>query len=93
MMDENVTYNVGGKETLSYEEIANLCFAAAGKEPKIVRFPAFVFDILANLPKIKASGRKPIIQFSKWTLTEEMVGDTVYGDMSFTQYIKESFTK
>ena len=93
MMDENVTYNVGGKETLSYEEIANLCFAAAGKEPKIVRFPAWVFDILANLPKIKASGRKPIIQFSKWTLTEEMVGDTVYGDMSFTQYIKDSFAK
>ena len=91
MMDENVTYNVGGKETLSYEEIANLCFAAAGKEPNIVRFPAWVFDILANLPKIKASGRKPIIQFSKWTLTEEMVGDTVYGDMSFTEYIKESF--
>lgn len=93
MLDENKTYNVGGKETYSYEEIANLCFEAAGKEPKIVRFPAFTFDILANLPKIKKSGRKPIIQFSKWTLSEEMVGDTVYGDRSFAQYIKDSFAK
>jgi hypothetical protein len=24
-------------------------------------------------------------------LTEEMVGDTVYGDMSFAEYIKKSF--
>ena len=37
------------------------------------------------------NGKEAIIRFSKWTLTEEMVGDTVYGDMSFKEYIKESF--
>ena len=93
MMDANKTYNVGGKETYSYEEIANLCFAAAGKEPVIKRAPAFLFDVLAFVNKLKKNGKEAILRFSKWTLTEEMVGDTVYGDMSFAEYIKQSFTK
>jgi uncharacterized protein YbjT (DUF2867 family) len=91
--DENVMYNVGGKETYSYEEIANMCFAAAGKEPVIKRAPAFLFDVLAFVNKLKKNGKEAILRFSKWTLTEEMVGDTVYGDMSFAEYIKQSFTK
>ena len=89
--DTNVTYNIGGKETWSYEEIADMCFAAAGKTPVIKRAPAFLFDILANLPKNKKNGKWAILRFSKWTLTEEMVGDTCYGEHSFKQYIAESF--
>ena len=91
MMDENTMYDVGGKETYSYEEIANLCFAAAGKEPVIKRAPAVLFDVLAFINHFKKNGKEAILRFSKWTLTEEMVGDTVHGDMSFAQYIKESF--
>lgn len=93
MMDENKTYNVGGKETWSYEEIARMCFAAAGKEPVIKRAPAWLFDILAFVNKFKKNGKEAILRFSKWTLTEEMVGDTVTGDMSFKAYIEESFRK
>ena len=92
-MEENKMYNVGGKETYSYEEIANLCFKAAGKEPVIKRAPAFLFDVLAFVNKLKKNGKEAILRFSKWTLTEEMVGDTVYGDMSFAEYIQKSFTK
>jgi uncharacterized protein YbjT (DUF2867 family) len=91
MCDDGQMYNVGGKETYSYEEIANLCFAAAGKEPVIKRAPAFLFDVLAFVNKLKKNGKEAILRFSKWTLTEEMVGDTVYGDMSFAEYIKKSF--
>ncbi len=91
MCDENVTYDVGGKETYSYEEIANMCFAAAGKEPVIKRAPAFLFDVLAFINKLKKNGKEAILRFSKWTLTEEMVGSTVHGDMSFAEYIKKSF--
>lgn len=91
MMDENKSYNVGGKETYSYEEIANMCFEAAGKKPTIKRAPVWLFDVLAFVNKLKKNGKEAIIRFSKWTLTEEMVGDTVYGDMSFKEYIKESF--
>ncbi len=91
MCDEGKMYDIGGKETYSYEEIANLCFAAAGKEPVIKRAPAFLFDVLAFINKLKKNGKEAILRFSKWTLTEEMVGDTVHGDMSFAEYIKESF--
>ena len=91
MSDENKLYNIGGKETYSYEEIAQMCFAAAGKPAKIKRAPAFLFDILAWVNKRKGNGKEAILKFSKWTLTEEMVGDTKYGDMSFAAYIKDSF--
>ena len=93
MLDENKTYSVGGKETYSYEEIANMCFEAAGKTPVIKRAPAWLFDVLAFINKLKKNGKEPLLRFSKWTLTEEMVGDTVYGNMSFAQYIKDSFKK
>ena len=91
MMDENKVYNVGGKETYSYEEIANMCFEAAGKPPVIKRAPAWLFDVLAFVNKLKKNGKEAILKFSKWTLSEEMVGDTTYGEMSFKQYIKDSF--
>ena len=91
MCDENKIYDIGGKETYSDEEIAKLCFAAAGKEPVIKRAPAFLFDVLAFVNKLQKNGKEAILRFSKWTLTEEMVGSTKYGDMSFAEYIKESF--
>lgn len=93
MTDENKMYDVGGKETYSYEEIANMCFAAAGKEPVIKRAPAVLFDVLAFVNKLKKNGKEAILRFSKWTLTEEMVGDTITGEMSFKQYIEDSFKK
>ena len=91
MTDESKMYDVGGKETYSYEEIAKLCFAAAGKEPVIKRAPAMLFDVLAFVNHFKKNGKEAILRFSKWTLTEEMVGDTICGEMSFKQYIEESF--
>ncbi len=91
MTDVNATYDVGGKETYSYEELATLCFEAAGKPVVIKRAPAFLFDVLAFINKIKKTGKDGVLKFGKWTMTEEMVGDTVYGDMSFAEYIKESF--
>ena len=91
--DNNTMYNVGGKETYSYEEIANMCFEAAGKKPVIKRAPAMLFDVLAFVNKFKKNGKEAILKFSKWTLTEEMVGDTHVGEMSFKQYIFDSFQK
>lgn len=32
-----------------------------------------------------------ILEFSKWTLTEEMVGSVRFGTQSFRQYIKDNF--
>ena len=91
--DENKTYSIGGKETYSYEQIARMCFEAAGKDPVIKTAPPMIFSILAFVNKLKKNGKEAIIKFSKWTLSNDMVGDTVYGDMSFAEYIKESFKK
>lgn len=91
MNDTNVTYNVGGKETYTYEEMAKMCFKAAGKPTIIKDSPIWMFGILANLPKIKKEGKHDIIMFSKWTLSHDLVGDTEVGDSSFAEYIKEYF--
>ena len=93
MTDTNVTYNVGGKETYTYEEMAKMCFDAAGKPLKIKWAPIWLFGILANLPKIKKAGKHDIILFSKWTLSHDLVGDTCIGDQSFAEYIKHYFGK
>ena len=93
MCDENKMYNVGGKETYSYEELANMFFAAAGKEPSISRAPVWLFDVLAFVNRLKKNGKEAIIKFSKWTLTEEMVGDTKVGDHSFKEYIQNCYKK
>lgn len=91
--DKNVTYNVGGKETYSYEQMANMCFAAAGKPCKIKWAPIWLFGIFANLPKIKKAGKHDIILFSKWTLSHDLVGDTEVGEKSFAAYIRDCFQK
>ncbi|MBQ2139202.1 MAG: NAD(P)H-binding protein [Erysipelotrichaceae bacterium] len=91
MDDENVTYNVGGKETYSYEEMAKMCFRAAGKPVIIKDSPVWMFSILTNLPKIKKEGKHDIIMFSKWTLSHDLVGDTKVGEASFAEYIKDYF--
>lgn len=89
--DSNVTYNVGGKETYTYEQMAKMCFKAANKPTIIKDSPIWMFSILANLPKIKKEGRKDIIMFSKWTLSHDLVGDTKVGEASFAKYIEEYF--
>lgn len=91
MNDTNKTYNVGGKETYTYEEMADMCFKAAKKPLKIKWAPIWMFGILANLPKIKKEGKHDIILFSKWTLSHDLVGDTKVGEKSFAKYIKDYF--
>ncbi len=93
MNDKNAVYNVGGKETYSYEEMAKMCFNAANKPLKIKWAPVWLFGVLANLPKIKKEGKHDIILFSKWTLSHDLVGDTKVGDASFAAYIKSYFGK
>ncbi len=93
MNDTNASYNVGGKETYTYEEMAAMCFEAAEKPLRIKWAPIWLFGILANLPKIKKAGKHDIILFSRWTLSHDLVGDTVVGEKSFGEYIKNYFGK
>ncbi len=91
MEDKNRIFEVGGKETYTYEQMARMCFEAAGKPLKIKDSPAWMFGILANLPKIKKAGKHDIILFSKWTLSHDLVGKDIAGDSSFADYIREYF--
>ena len=91
MNDKNVTYNVGGKETYTYEEMAKLSFDAAGKPCKIKWAPVWLFSLLANLPKTKKAGKQGVILFGKWIMTHDLVGYTEVGDASFAEYIRAYF--
>lgn len=93
MTDDNQMFDVGGKETYSYAEIARMFFSAAGKPPVIKRAPVFLFDVLAWVNKRKKNGKEAIIRFSKWTLTHELVGKDVYGEGSFQEYIRSCCAK
>lgn len=88
--DQNETYDIGGTETYTYEEIARMFFAAAGKEPVIKHAPPFLFDVLAFVNRLKKNGKEAILRFSKWTLTEDMVADHRFGRLSFAEYIKNN---
>ncbi len=91
MCDTNAIYEVGGKETYTYEEMAKMCFRAAGKPVIIKDSPIWMFGLLANLPAIKKAGKHDIILFSKWTLSHDLVGKDETGDASFAEYVKEYF--
>ena len=87
----NKTFEVGGKETYTYNEMAKMCFEAAGKEVVIKYVPKFLFSVLANLPKIKKQGKRDVILFSRFTLSHDLVGKDMVGEASFKEYIKQSF--
>ncbi len=90
MCDENKEYDVGGTETYTYEEIAKMFFAAAGKEPNISYVPAFMFDLIEMMaPKWK----RGVIKFGKWTMTEDMVAEVHTGKLSFSEWIKDVYAK
>lgn len=91
MDSKNKTYEVGGKETYTYEEMAKMCFDAANK-PLVIKYaPKFLFSVLANLPKIKKAGKKDIILFSRFTLSHDLVGSDEVGEASFKDYIFKNF--
>lgn len=88
MSEKNRIINVGGTETYTYREIAEMFYAADGVQDGPVKtVPAFLMDLLAALPKIRKSGRADIIRFSKFTLTHDCYGDTEVTGKSFREYI------
>ncbi|NCC63109.1 MAG: NAD-dependent epimerase/dehydratase family protein [Spirochaetia bacterium] len=89
LCDEQITLEVGGKETYSYKQIATLFFEAAGKKPKFSYAPLWLFSLLIFINKKKATGKEAIIRFSKWTLTHDLVGEHRYGTLSFKDYIAQ----
>ena len=90
MNDENETYDIGGTETYTYEEIADMMFAVNNKTPVVKHVSPKVFDMIIFINKLKKTGKADIIRFSKWTLTQSMVASIKYGSHSFKKYIEEN---
>ena len=91
MNDSGKTLSVGGVETYTYAEIATMFFEAAGKPAEIKCVPAFMFDLQALHAKLRNTGGYAMIKFSKWTLSNDMVGENRYGQVSMKQYIKNCY--
>ena len=91
MLDENKQYNIGGNETYTYDEILDICFKAAGKETKIKRAPIFLMKVIAFISHLKNDGSEGSVRFLIWMQTQDMIGDTKVGDMSFKDYIYSVF--
>lgn len=90
MCDTGKTYSVGGTETYTYRQIAQMFYAADGVENGPVKtVPAFMMDVLAHLPKIKKEGKSDVLRFSKFTLLNDCYGDTEVPGRSFKAYIAE----
>ena len=90
MCDDKKEYDVGGTEVYTYKEIAEMFFKEAGKTPVIKYAPPFLFDMIIFFsPKWK----KGVIQFGKWTMTEDMVASIKTGKRSFKEYIHEIYEK
>lgn len=89
MTEENTMYNVGGTETYTYQEIAQMFWDAAGYEGNVqIKYaPAWMFSVLAHLPKIKKEGKQDIMKFSKFTLSNDCYGDHEIPGLSFKEYI------
>lgn len=91
MEDDRAKYDVGGRETYSYEEIANLFFEAAGKEPVIKHASESVLDALIFVNKLKKNGLDANLKFLKWTMNNDMVGDAICGPASFREYVYKCY--
>ncbi len=90
MCDNNKEYDVGGHETYTYKEIAEMFFSAAGKTPVIKYAPPFLFDMIIFFAP---AWKKGVIKFGKWTMTEDMVASVQTGKYSFKEYIDEIYKK
>ncbi|MCQ2505968.1 MAG: NAD(P)H-binding protein [Lachnospiraceae bacterium] len=88
MCDKNKTYNIGGTETYTYKQIAEMFYNADGVTNGPVKYvPVFMMDVLSHLPKIKKAGKSDVIKFSKFTLVKDCYGDTEVPGKSFKEYI------
>lgn len=91
MCDENKTYDVGGKEVYTYDEIVTMMFEAAGKKGEIKHAPIALMKIIAFVSHLTKNGKEAGVRFLIWCQTHSMVTESRLGEMSFKQYINDTF--
>ena len=89
MCEENKMYDIGGTETYTYQEIAQMFWEADGHTDAVpIKYaPTWMFSVLAMLPKIKAQGKSDVMKFSKFTLSNDCYGKDEVPGRGFKEYI------
>ncbi len=78
--------NVGGPDTLTYKEIAELAFKVLNKEPKISTLPLWLIRIILPLMRIFTSSKTyGPLEFMMSVMTMDVVGD-LYGKESLSDF-------
>lgn len=70
----NTTYDIGGPDILSYDEIARLAFAALGRKPRISHLPPWMVNAASLALKPFNPTGAGFLRFLGWVITSDMVG-------------------
>lgn len=65
---------VGGPDTLTWREVAELAFMAVGKPPRITRVPAWVIALLVFLTRLFSRHSAGLLAFFSTMATRDLVG-------------------
>jgi uncharacterized protein YbjT (DUF2867 family) len=70
----NTTYDIGGPDILSYDEIARMAFNALGKTPHISHLAPWIMDATSQALKPFNPTGAGFLRFFRWVITSDMVG-------------------
>jgi uncharacterized protein YbjT (DUF2867 family) len=85
---ENSVVDVGGNETYRYRDIGHLFFSAAGKKMYFRRIPAWYIDVKAMIAKVRKTGEYPLVKYTRWILTHDLVSENTIGGTSLKEHIE-----
>ena len=85
----NEIKEVGGPEVYSYIELAKIAFEIVNKPPKISLMSVNSFKIFMRILKIFKPLSYPLLQFSLWCMTNDMVAPQT-GTRSIKEALKEN---
>jgi uncharacterized protein YbjT (DUF2867 family) len=85
---ESQTYDAGGPNLYSYDELARLCFRCTGGNENIHHVPAPVFGLLRLVMRFAKPLLYPVLKFSLWTMTTELAAPSV-GNHKLEDYLRE----
>lgn len=85
---EETVLNVGGPETYTYREMANLCFNILGKKPRIISVPLWIMKIVLPMIKIVNKKQYDLLVFFYFMMTKTLVTDS-YGNRKLESHFRK----
>lgn len=79
-------HEIGGCEILTYNDLASFCFSLVGKKEQITHVPILIFKCLILFLKLKNKELVPIMDFSLWTMNQDLVAKEI-GKTGIKEYL------